>query len=126
MTTQLVALPRVDCTIEVFTNEDWLDAIAFYDLDGNPLVLDGISFAMEARHQVEDVTALISITNDPRDDPAGGRIVTTGNQFLIDVPIEKMARVPRGDYVFDAVGNADGLQRVIITGTLTVIEGVTR
>jgi hypothetical protein len=28
--------------------------------------------------------------------------------------------------VFDAVGDADGLQRVILTGTMTVVEGVTR
>jgi hypothetical protein len=37
-----------------------------------------------------------------------------------------MSRMPRGDYVFDAVGIADGMQRVIVTGTLSVLEGVTR
>jgi hypothetical protein len=126
MATNLLALPRVQCTFEVFTNEDWLDALAFYDPDGNPLLLDGIYFAMEARKEVEDVTALISITNSPYDDPTGGQIVTSGNEFRIDVPLSKMSRVPRGDYVFDAVGSAEGMQRVVITGTLSVVEGVTR
>src|SRR5215467_90090 len=126
MATNLLALPRVDMTVEVFTNEDWTDALAFYDDDGNPLLLDGIAFALEARHAVEAATALISLTNDPDDNPTGGRIVIVGNEFHIDVPIAKMARVPRGEYVFDAIGRADGMRRVILTGALTVIEGVTR
>lgn len=126
MTTQLLAIPRVEATIEVFTNEDWLDTLAYYDVLGNPISLQGIAFALEMRHAVEDATALISITNDPDDDPTGGRIIITGNQFQISVQLSKMSRVPKGDYVFDAVGNADGMQRVIMTGTVAVIEGVTR
>lgn len=122
----LLALPRVDMAVEVFTNEDWLDTLAYYDLAGNPLSLEGIRFALEMRHAVEDATALISITNNPDDDPTGGVIIISGNQFSISVPLEKMSRVPRGDYVFDAVGNADGMQRVVMTGTVAVVEGVTR
>jgi hypothetical protein len=126
MTTQLLSIPRVDLTIEVFTNEDWLDALAYYDLANNPILLDGIHFALEMRHAVEEVTALISITNNPDDDQTGGKIVITGNQFAINVPLSKMSRVPKGDYVFDAIGNADGMQRVIMTGTIAVVEGITR
>jgi hypothetical protein len=124
--TQLLAIPRVEMTVEVFTNEDWLDALAYYDLANNPISLAGIHFALEMRHAVEDATALISITNNPDDDPTGGVIIITDNKFAISVPLSKMMRVPRGDYVFDAVGSADGLQRVIMTGTIAVIEGVTR
>lgn len=126
MATQLLSIPRVDMTVEVFTNEDWLDTLAFYDLLNNPISLEGIRFALEMRHAVEDVTALISITNNPDDDPTGGVIIITGNQFAISVPLSKMSRVPRGDYVFDAIGNADGMQRVVMTGTISVVEGVTR
>ena len=127
MATNLLALPHAILTVEVYTNEDWLDALAFYDTDGTtPLVLDGIRWAMEARHHVDDATALISITNNPDDDKTGGQIVIVGNEFHIQVPFSKLKRVPWGSYVFDAVGDADGLQRVILTGTMTVVEGVTR
>lgn len=124
--TNILALPQVELVVEVFTNEDWNDALAFYDLDGNPIILEGISFAMEARHQVEDATAMIGITNDPMDDKTGGEIILDYNVLQIHVPFSKMLLVPWGGYVFDVVGNADGIQRVIMTGTMTVVEGVTR
>ena len=122
----LLALPYSILVVEVFTNEDWNDALAFYDNSLKPLDLSGISFAMECRHAVGDATAMISITNDPRDDKTGGGIVIVDNEFHINVPLSKMSRVPWGSYVFDAVGTAQGLQRVIFTGTMRVIEGVTR
>jgi hypothetical protein len=126
MATQLLSIPLVNLTVQVFTNEDWLDALAYYDLANNPISLLGIHFALEMRHAVEDATALISITNNPDDDPVGGKIIITDNQFAISVPVSKMLRVPRGSYVFDSVGTAEGLQRVVMTGTIAVIEGVTR
>ena len=126
LTTNLLALPYSILVVEVFTNEDWNDALAFYDNDGKALDLSGIAFSMEARHAVGDATALISITNNPHDDTTGGQIVISGNEFHINVPLSKMSRVPWGSYVFDAVGTAQGLQRVVFTGTMRVIEGVTR
>src|SRR5262245_41086333 len=129
MATNLLILPRVNLTIQVFTNEDWQDRLAFYDLNGNPISLDGIAFALECRRHVDDAEALISISTDPYDDKTGGDLIIEGddeNILHIAVPMSKMLRVPWGGYVFDATGNADGMQRVILTGTLTVIEGVTR
>jgi hypothetical protein len=122
MTTHLLTLPRVDLTVEVFTNEDWLDALAFYDNDGNPISLDGIAFELEVRTNPGDVTAFLEIDNAT----PGGGIVITGNQFQIDVPVAQISQISPGDYVFDATAKADGMQRVIITGTLTLTEGITR
>jgi hypothetical protein len=112
--------------VVVYTNEDWLDTLAYYDVSGSPIDLSGIDFQLEMRASAEDVTALINISNNPYDDPADGKIGIVSNQFAINVPISKMSRIPKGDYVLDAVGRADGMQRVIMNGTISVVQGVTR
>jgi hypothetical protein len=118
--TNLLILPLVQLTILTGTNEDWIDGIAFYDLSMNPLSLAGIAFKMTMRHLLDDATAPVSASTED------GDLVASGNIFNFNVPLSTMGIVPPADYVFDVVGIADGHQRVIIQGAVTVFEGVTR
>ena len=120
MATNLLILPRVSIEVMVGTNEDWIDGLAFYDNSMNPLSLDGIAFKMTMRHVIDDATAPISAST------TDGDLVTSGNVFNFNIPLADMSTVPIADYVMDVIGIADGHQRIIIQGAVTVFEGVTR
>lgn len=123
MTSNLFVLPLLMVAMTVRTNEDWDDGIAFEldDTDGTPIDLAGISFEMKMRHLVENATSQFDLTNT-----TDGGLVVDDNILKLDVSADEMSRIAPNDYVFDIVGRADGHQRVIVTGVVTVIEGVTR
>lgn len=118
--TNLLILPLVSLTIAVGTNEDWIDGLAFYDNAMNALALDGIAFKMTLRHVVDEATAPITASTGE------GSLLTSGNRFNFNVPVATMGIVPPAAYVMDVVGMADGHQRIIMQGQVTVFEGVTR
>lgn len=118
--TNLLLLPVVSLEVMVGTNEDWIDGLAFYDNNMNPLALDGIEFRMTLRHLIDDATAPITAST------TDGDLVTSSNVFNFNVLVTTMSEVPPADYVMDVIGIADGHQRIIMQGAVTVFEGVTR
>jgi hypothetical protein len=122
MTTQILNLPKVTLQATVATNEDWLSVVAFVDANNNPIALDGIAFTSELRATAGDATVWVSAGTATSD------LVTTSGQNTLkwNVLAARMGKVAPGTYVFDAIGTADGHTRELVTGTLTVTQGITR
>ena len=59
MTTNILSLGEVSIPCSIHINADWIDAIAFFDPNGNPLPLDGIGFRMQARSSPLDGDVLL-------------------------------------------------------------------
>ena len=114
-------LPLIDLQFEVGTNEDWVDSIELLDEDGvTPLDLTGISFRMQVRKTAPDHTVLIDASTT-----AGTMLVGNGVIGLY-VLEDTMRGVPPGDYVLDIVGEKAGRAARLATGTVKVLQGVTR
>ena len=122
MSSNLLILPLVQLVAFTGTNEDWIDGLAFTNADTNetPISLRNIEWQMEVRHITEDATVVIAASR------ADGGIVVEGNQLRFNIKAQKMKTIVPQDYVFDVVGVDDANTRRIITGQLTVVEGVTR
>jgi hypothetical protein len=124
MATNLLALPLVQLSVYTGNNEDWIDTLQFLDVDGNPIALTGISFAMEVRKGPPDHTVLLEASTD------NGLIAIAGSDFsylAIRVPIAHMSDFLADSYVADIVGQDATNARVIIQVTpLQVFEGITR
>ena len=123
MATNLLYLPVVLLEMFCDTNADWLDGIEYWDAPqpgGNPIMLDGIAFAMEVRAAPPVATVVLKCTTQ------NGLIKVYDNTWQLLVSAATMALVPPGDYVFDFLGFAEGRTRNLVQATVTVNQGITR
>ena len=114
-------LPLIDLQFEVGTNEDWVDSIELLDEDGvTPLDLTGIAFRLQVRKTAPDHTVLIDAST------AAGSLLVGNGVVGLYVLEDTMHGVPPGDYVLDIVGEKAGRTARLATGTVKVLQGVTR
>ncbi len=114
-------LPLIDLQFEVGTNEDWVDSIELLDEDGvTALDLTGIAFRLQVRKTAPDHTVLIDAST------AAGSLLVGNGVVGLYVLEDTMRGVPPGDYVLDIVGEKDGRVSRLATGTVKVLQGVTR
>jgi hypothetical protein len=131
MATNILALPLVTMTVETSNNEDWIDSLKFLvEEEGVPiedldqLDLRGIYFEMEVRRSAADHEVVLYATTD--DGTLAIGLPPNFGFLIINIPVAQMKTKDAGVYVGDIVARADGLYRVTIRMTLTIIEGVTK
>ena len=111
--------------IALRTNEDWTDSLSFVTGEpATPLDLSGYAFEQHIRTSVaSEWTVLTCSTGNGRltisDPPSAGLL-------SFNVPASVMSSIRPGVYVHDITATVDGHTRVIASGRVTVIEGVTR
>jgi len=120
MSTNIRLMPVVQLDMEILTNEDWIDGLAYIDPSSNPIDLTGISFDMEMRMVASDATVVLKAST------AANLIRVSGNTWQFLIPADTMILIPPASYVFDMLGVGDGLTRNLVQGTVTVAQGVTR
>jgi len=120
MTTQILNLPKLTVAATVETDEDWLTSIAFVDASNNPIALTGIAFATEVRLTPTDATVWLSAGTATSD------LAIASNVLSFNVLATRMIKIPPGAYVFDIVATADGHTRNVVSGALTIGQGITR
>lgn len=109
----ILALPELSIPCTIRTNEDWLDSVAFVDVNGNPIDLTGIDFELQCR------------ANDSSNDVDSGDVLleaSTDNGLLnlCSAGALVQAITPGAGYaVGDQIGLAGG--SVIVPATLTVM-----
>lgn len=132
--TRIQSLFLVQARFVIANNESWLDAIAFYDVQNQPIPLTGITFRAVVRTDRASRATYIGLASPgvfldlPANTPRG-LILTggeAGNVLAFAADFDTKNRPQAGDYVFDAIGSADGMTRRVVDGTLTLLEGITR
>jgi hypothetical protein len=115
-------MPQVAMAMTVATNADWLDGLEYWDLQAppQPIDLDGIAFELELRSSPPAATVVIQASTD------NGLIVVYDNTWQLLVPAATMLLLPPATYVYDMLGVADGYTRMLASGTVSVVQGVTR
>lgn len=94
-------------------------------VQGAPLDLTGIRFRADIRRDQSAASVLFSVSTDT------GGLVCDGPAGLVgfSVPHTTMLSVPPSPpdqpYGFDVIGDADGDQKRVVTGALTVVQGYT-
>jgi hypothetical protein len=128
MTTNILALPLVQMTVNTVNNEDWIDTVTYLVDDGTtnppPLDLTGIHFQMEVRHKIDDAEVVIEASTDD------GRLAIGDypnyGTLIIQVDDSKMRTLRVGSYVGDILATDETYTRTAIQFTLNVDEGSTR
>ena len=64
MATNILQLPKVSIPCAIENNEDWRDALAFTDINNNPVDLTGIRFTLAVRQSDADAWVMFSASND--------------------------------------------------------------
>jgi hypothetical protein len=115
-------MPPVDMSMTVGNNEDWIDGLEYQDLQSPPQPIDltGIEFEMELRSAAQAATVVLLAATD------NNLIRVAGNTWQLLVPAPTMLLIPPATYVFDMLGFGDGYTRMLASGTVTVVLGVTR
>lgn len=132
MPTRILDLYLQDIAISTGTNEDWLDGWGYYDDNGAPIPLAGIEFSGMLRPVAESERVDLILATDGVPVVAGrvrAPLVVggaSGNVLSINAPAAIIGRVQPGDYVFDILAAADGYVRRTATGTVSLVQGVTR
>ena len=94
----------------------------------NPVAYDltGHTVTMEVRSRPEAAETFISIDSDT----LGGITIespATLGQFTIKLPLDRLIRMPRGDYHYDVViTRADNFKLNLGINTISVAQGITR
>jgi hypothetical protein len=115
--TNILRLPLARADFSIFSNEDWLDSIAFFQADGTTaLSLDGIAFQFGAVSTHLTLYRLALSTAD-------GSLLVGGNALSWNLPASRLINQQLGLWNYDVLAVADGHQRVRVSGTLTIIEG---
>jgi hypothetical protein len=122
MATNILYMPQVAMDMTVATNADWLDGLEYHDLQVPPQPIDlvGIAFELEMRANPPDATVVLKCGTD------NGLIVIYANTWQLLVPATVMSLVPPATYVYDMLGTADGYTRILSSGIVTVVQGITR
>jgi len=115
-------MPQVAMDMTVFTNADWLDGLEYWDLQtpAQPIDLAGIELEVELRQSPPAETVVLKATT------TNGLIVIYANTWQFKIPATTMMLLPPATYVYDMLGVADGYIRMLASGGVTVIQGVTR
>ncbi|SFJ67638.1 hypothetical protein [Methylobacterium brachiatum] len=130
--TQILNLPRLTFATTIANNEDWTDAWAYLDKDGNPISLAGLTLTMMLRARAVDPTAQViasSVSGPLNGLPQNGLISSGGtglNVVALAIPKATVSRLSPGDYVFEVQASGEGLTRTIAGGPVTVEAGVVR
>jgi hypothetical protein len=106
------------------TNEDFRQAFALTDSDGNPVDLTGSSLKMT----FDGLASAHLVTPPLEASTANGRIVLANaglGQFEINVPTAVLRTVPVGVYRHDLLLTLAGRVKRVWEGTLTLAEGIT-
>jgi hypothetical protein len=106
------------------TNEDFRQAFALTDSDGNPVDLTGgsLKITFDGLANTHRGTAALEAST------ANGRIVLANaglGQFEINVPTAVLHTIPPGVYRHDLLLTLSGRVKRVWEGTLTLAEGVT-
>jgi len=122
MATNILYMPSVVMAMTAWTNADWLDGLEYWDQQTPPQAIDlaGIEFEMEMRSTAPAATVVLKATTDNQ------LIVVYANTWQLIVPAPTMSLIPPASYVFDILAVADGRIRSIATGTVDIVQGVTR
>jgi hypothetical protein len=122
MPTNILYMPPVEMDMTVSTNADWLDGLEYQDLQtpAQPIDLSGIALELELRANPPDATVALRCGTD------NGYIAVYANTWQLLVPAEVMLLLPPATYVYDMLGRADGFTRNLASGSVTVVQGVTR
>ena len=119
--------PTVD--FEISTNEDWRDALAPAEMPeaegSDPVPLDPSSW-LAARMHIRKTAKETAV--DLELSLANGKLVATATTIATNVLKAEVARaLAPGTYAHDLVFvDAEGAERRLWAGTLTVVQGVTR
>jgi hypothetical protein len=122
MTTNILQLPLIELDCVVGSNEDWRDALAYIDVNGNPISLSGISFACEVKSGNANGAVALSPSTGNGQLAIGG---TSSNVLGFLVLNAALGLVSPGDFVFDIVATGDGATVRAATGNLFLVQGVT-
>jgi hypothetical protein len=131
MPTNILAIPLVSLIAETSNNEDWIDSLRYLvDEEGieteelDQLDLRGISFEMETRRYAEDHEVVLRASTE--DGTLSIGLPPNYGYLLINIPRSTMHSMIAGAYVADVVASAEGLYRVVIKMSLTIVEGITK
>jgi hypothetical protein len=125
-TTNVLALPLAQASIETGTNEDWIDAFEYLTGDTTPQPLDlrGINFQLMIRRDPDDPEVILLAQT------ADGTIQVGAtpdyNFLIINVPVAIMKLKQPGDYIGDMIANDALWTRTVMTIDLTIVDGVTK
>ena len=128
MSTNILALPVAQMTIETGCNEDWIDSIVYLidstDPDSPQLDLTGIEFEMEVRRRPPDHEVILQASTK-------NGTITIGTPpdygyLIIMVPLEEMETKSPGQYVGDIRAKDDEFTRICVQFDLTLVQGITR
>lgn len=111
--------------MEVRTNADWADALAFVAGDpAAPVNLTGYAFEQHIRTAPDASYTVLTCST------ANGRLVigtpASAGNLAWNVPVAVMRSLRPGVYVHDIALTVGGKTRVFAKGEITVVEGVTK
>jgi hypothetical protein len=115
--TNILALPELSIPCTIRTNEDWLDAVAFWDVNGNPVALDGIPFELQARATADSGDVLLDATTD------NGLLVLCSAGALVQ-PVAPGFGYAVGDVIYAAGGACTVPAALVVTALALVGLGV--
>jgi hypothetical protein len=126
MPTQLANLPLIRWDQETGNNEDWRNStMLMMENDIDPFDLTGILFTCHVRQ--DPGLLVVRLAFDSSLSPAGWLINGLGDGTIsFKVPASQMRRLEQDVYDYDVVGTADGITSRVITGTLNVVQGLTK
>ena len=115
--TNILAIPLVQITATVGSDEDWIDAISFTDSNNVPIDLTGITITLDISTGVTTTLTASTANGFLSFVEAAGSSVN--NVLLINVPAASKTALT-GNYVLSGIASADGHLIDIITGSLTI------
>jgi len=125
--TNILAMPLIELAVETSNTEDWIDSIVYYVNTGDtpPPQLDirGIIFEMEVRRSNIEHEVLLSAST-ANDTLKIGAPPDFG-YFLFNIPVAQMQHLIAGTYVADIIARDSFYTRLVISLTLTIIQGIT-
>jgi hypothetical protein len=130
--TQILNLPLLSFSVSTGTNEDWTDAWAYVDAEGDPISGAGITLNMMLRRAAVDREAQVvaSSVSGPLDGlPLNGSLSWGGvglNVITLAIPEATMEQIPAGTYVGEVQAAAEGYTKTIAVMGVEIVQGVVR
>jgi hypothetical protein len=100
------------------TNADWAADVQF-TVSGSPLNLTGADVRLDLKTGAGTTALTLRVGSGLVLDPSNGKV-------SVRVPALQMQGIPAGDYAYDLQVRLGGVVDVLLAGTVSVAQGVTR
>lgn len=121
--TEITSLILFEMEVETRSNSNAPASLGFMVDEDTPIDLTGIAFKLQLRYPRTSRAVPLEATTANNTLLVGG---VDNNYLTFAFTLEQMNLLPPGNYLFDLLAVADGLDVVVSHGTWTHILGITR